>query len=934
VDPITIAFINLAIGVAASLIGQMVKKPPPKAKPSGISGNISTGGDVPLSFILGRFGTAGHLDYVGTYGTIGDTPNAFLVHAVSVQDLPARGLNRVAVFGEWVEFGDEEESRGYPAVGRYAGRLWMKFFDGTQTSADDFMLDKFGDHPNRPWDSDMIGRGVAWVRMVARFDREIWNGFPEYFFEVDGIACDDPRGDDSQDNPMVHLHQGLQGIYFGDEWVWGPQGIAASRLPEANWEAGMDLCDAAVDKKGGGTEPRFRAGAEIFVDQQPIDIFAELLETCLGRIAEIGGTYKILVAEPGDPVASFTDEDIRIDEGQNFDPFPGLESTYNGVNATYPEPSETYKVRGAPELRDTDLEEEDDARRLPADVSLTFVPYARQVQRLMKGLKQENRRFRNHALPMPPEWWEFEVLDTVSWTSARNGYDGKDFLITAMDDASDARQLVAIKELDGSDYDWSAEDDEQDFTVVPIETSPPPAQPMTGWAASPYTIVDAASAPRRPAILVEFAGLMADVRAVRIQARLDGDIVFDGEAPYDPSEATPSRVLSGAWCVGNEEYEVAGKLLPFSGRGTEWSAWLAVTTPDVGYAPEDLGATLQNMLDFFGVSIRDINEQMMLTSSLGADQDAANYSDRVYVLNQVSVGDATTYAASTEALLLAVGVDGSTLADALSAIEAASGDVTAGFLTRMTASASPGGSWVRYGTQIKAGFADDFVTVSDFWEVNSVSGLSRRVMKASETYIVDNGGNVLALFASGGAYLNAARIEDASITNAKIADAAITSAKIGTAAITSAKIGDLEVATIKIANAAVTDIIVDGPDTSGNFANSTSYATISSIVLPGGDYVTPVGAYIAINISNTGTLGNWLFDYIMEIQIDGGYVQIASAQSGPHSYTEVAKGMMAAQVPPLPAGSYTVRTRVKTNYGDAINHTKSRVLLAANGVKK
>jgi hypothetical protein len=183
-------------------------------------------------------------------------------------------------------------------------------------------------------------------------------------------------------------------------------------------------------------------------------------------------------------------------------------------------------------------------------------------------------------------------------------------------------------------------------------------------------------------------------------------------------------------------------------------------------------------------------------------------------------------------------------------------------------------------------------------------------------------------------YLNAARIEDASISNAKIADAAITSAKIGTAAITSAKIGDLEVATIKIANAAVTDIIVDGPDTSGNFANSTSYATISSIVLPGGDYVTPVGAYIAINISNTGTLGNWLFDYIMEIQIDGGYVQIASAQSGPHSYTEVAKGMMAAQVPPLPAGSYTVRTRVKTNYGDAINHTKSRVLLAANGVKK
>ena len=599
--------IQLLIGVVLTLAKSLIDQAlAPKQKEPGVRGSVTMGGDEPLSFIIGRYGSAGHLEYEGTWGSSGDTPNAFHTRVLSFSDLPIRRYNRFFVYGEAVTLGPvPHPTRGYPVLEYRKGskdHLWIKLYDGTQTAADPLLLAAFGTDPDRPWQADMIGRGVAYCVFTALVNRELFSGFPEYFAEVDGYDLGD---DDLNDAPAAFIRKTLHGFSYGGEWIWGLQGLPATRTPAANWDAQIAKCNLPIALLAGGTEKQYRAGAEISVDQQPIEVIPEWLNSCSGRIAEIGGIYKILVGAPAAPVVSYTDEDIIVTEGQTLDPFPGLESTFNGVNATYPEPAEKWGMKDAPALRSLALEEADDNRRLPADVSLPMVYSGTQVQRVMQAMHLEDRRHRTHTKTMPPWFWEYEVLDTTAWTSVRNGYINKIGLITMMDDLPNGNQFIGWKEQDPADYAWNPGTDERPYTTVPIIIARPTPQPMTGWGAAPAYIPDNEGLPRRPTIETSFASGLVDVRAARVQVRLAGAAapVFDAELPYDSVETEPSALLYGTF-LSVTAYEVRGKYLPFSGRETLWSnqdsdgtegPWLAVTTPPVvefdlpPIAPEDLG---------------------------------------------------------------------------------------------------------------------------------------------------------------------------------------------------------------------------------------------------------------------------------------------------------------------------------------------------------
>lgn len=759
-DPITAFFVNLLVGLALSAVGSLIQQATaPKQKQPGVKGNITVGGAEPLSFIVGRYGSAGHLEYAGTWGSSGDTPNAYLTHVISFGDLPIRGFNRFFVYGEPVTLGDTPHATlGYPVLEYRKGgkdHLWVRMYDGTQTTADPLLLSSFGSHPDRPWLSDMIGRGVPYVVFTAKINRELFSGLPEYFAEVDGYDLGDTA---LNDNPIALIRKTLQGFGYDGDWLWGLQGLPSSRTPSANWNAELAKCNVAIDLVGGGTEPQFRAGAEITVDQQPIEVINDLLASCSGRIAEIGGVYKVLVGAPGDPVVSFTDEDIIITEGQSFEPFPGLESTFNGVNASYPEPDEKWGMKEAPPLRDSDLEEEDDDRRLPATVKFPCVYSGTQVQRLMKAMHLESRRFRTHAHQMPPEFWEYEVLDAVEWTSARNGYEDKVFLITLMDDLPTGNQFMGLKEQDPADYDWDAEEDEQAYETAPLVIARPAPQPMTGWSVAPYTHTDADSNARRPGIEVTFAAGLVDVRAVRVQIRRDGetDPFFDGEYPYDPDLTSPAIYIIANAILPNQPYEARGIYLPFSGRETEWSAWLDVTTPNVKLTAADINIELDELageiaeqIRWIGSSVRDVLRKLEITGRLVAEQDLANFDtfDQLRRSTKVQLDELT--ASFDEVIEVALGPGGA-IATALSSLYAALGGNSAQVNVRWEAVAAPGGYAARYA--IQAAVDDgDFRSATLFLDVPSNPAHPTRVVVDANQFIVTDGsGDYPAFVVEGG----------------------------------------------------------------------------------------------------------------------------------------------------------------------------------------
>ena len=761
--------VGLVLNVVATLI-KSAQQQDQKPKVPGVRGSIQTGGDNPLSFIMGFYATAGHLKYAGTWGNSGETPNAYYSKVISVSDLPVRGLAGFFVNGERVTLAGSDTGDLGRAVLEYrvngVDHLWVKFYDGTQTVADPLMRAKFGSDADRPYTADMIGRGVSYFVATALVNRELFSGFPEYLAEINGIELDDPRGDGQHDNPMVGIYTLMKGIYYNGDWVYGPQNITDANFVYANLEAQMDKCDALRD---GTSEKRFRFGMEVSVDAEPHAIMVELLKACEGRLAEIGGIYKFLVGEPDDPVVSITDEDIVITDPQTYEPFPGFENLFNGIGATYPEPAEAWESKEAPPRYRSDLEVLDDNRRLPFATDYKAVPYALQVQELMRAAIEEVRRFRRHTQTMPPEWWEYEPLDAVAWTSDRNGYSSKSFIITAMDDLPNANQFVGLQEIDAADYDWVS-DYELPWDVSPLVIARPAPQVSTGWTSAPYTVTDADDKARRPAIEIFWDGGLIDVQQVRIQVRESWGgkkVISDVLRDYDIDAATPSHVVDNPSILPAATYEWRGIYIPFSGRITRWTnqdvdgtegAWGTETTPNVKLGALDIDVTFDEIaaeiaadLKWISTGVRDALENFERLGSLIAEQDLANFNDRQVLQRTLGKKVGDLEASFTEVIEVALGPGGA-IASALETLYAAMGGNTSEVNVRWEAVAAPAGYSARYA--ITAAVNDgSYRSASLLLDVPAdTESPTRIVLDADQTVISTDGGTtVAALFNSDGA---------------------------------------------------------------------------------------------------------------------------------------------------------------------------------------
>lgn len=694
--------VGIAITVFRGLLAQALQKKPQEP---GVQVRLSSGGDTPQSFIMGSCATAGHLVYGGTWGKAGKTPNAYLTKVIALSDLPLHALTGMWVGDQKVTLptmtGSPPTDQGWP-VAEYnqdgTDYLWIKFYDGTQTAADSFLTTTFGSDPDRPWESDMIGRGIAYVIVTARRNDELFAGVPNFLFETDGINLYDPRKDDTvggdgdhrwddpttwepSDNPIVHIYNIIRGIRYDGEWVYGGQTISGYQLPVANWIAAANACDEEIENADESTEPRYRSGCEISVDQEPADVIEVIKRGCSGHCNEVGGAFKFLVGAPGAAVYSFTDEQIIVTEGQSFDPFPGLESTHNGAQASYPEPAEKWAAKDAPAYLRSDLETLDDGRRLVADISYPTVPYALQVQRLLKEAVEAARRFKQHQFYLPPDAQVLEPGDVVAWTSARNSYSDKKFLVMEVADQPNLLVLVTLMEIDPSDYSWDPLTDEKPYSVGVIGPVRAPSQNFAGWAVEPYTFVDASGNPRRPGILVKADGDLDDVEFVRVQVRRDGEttLEYDSVYPYgDPNTNTdPLEIpITFGAILPNEDYEVRGFLVPYSYRPTNGSSWLKVTTPDIKLGSGDiypidlaaLNADVKELMAWTASGYRDVMDELLMVTTWAANQELANFADKQQLRTELrSESDGIT-AAYTEAITVATGPS-SALAQRITSLE-------------------------------------------------------------------------------------------------------------------------------------------------------------------------------------------------------------------------------------------------------------------------
>ncbi|PTX02072.1 hypothetical protein [Pararhodobacter aggregans] len=599
--------LRLLGSVALSALSQALA---PKPKPSGLrTENTLSGGTTPEAFMLGATATGGTFVCPPmSHGSAGKTPNAFLTYVIELAGIPGHQLDGLILNGERVAILADapHPDYGQRLGGAYEGRAWIRYHDGSQTTADAMLLAKYPAPFVRPWSADMVGAGICYAVLTFRYDREVFQGWPQCRFELSGVPLYDPRRDSSvggegahrwgqpatyepSNNTAVQIYNAARGIALPSGDVWGGE-IPAEDLPLAVWIAAMNIADTPADDGAAGTEPAFRSGIEVQVADEPFSVIEELLKGCNGAMTETGGVWSLRLGGPGLPVLFLEDDGIIADEAEDFAPFPPIDQIFNAISATHPDPASLWESRESELRANPAWEAEDGGRRLPTSLSLPTVPYPVQVDRVLAALIADHRRMRRHVMTLDTPGAVLEAGDTIAWSSVANGYDGKLFEVTELSRDLFTQQVRAsLREVDPGDYDPPS------GLVRPNVPVPAPVRPavqsVPGFAVSPY-VLDVEGEARRAGILALWDPEGADdARGLRITIRRAGQ---GGDGDERPPYLVPAgmAVITEGLVAG--DYEVRARLRV--DRPTSWTAWLPVTVADVRLGLVELSTEITGWL--------------------------------------------------------------------------------------------------------------------------------------------------------------------------------------------------------------------------------------------------------------------------------------------------------------------------------------------------
>lgn len=559
----------------------------------------TSGGTDPQGTVLGRYATSGHLEYQGSHG--GNF--RYLCFVIAVGDLPGVSLSRVIIDGEYSELGSVAHADfGFPLQSKSdeAGndRGWVRFIDGTHTTAEAYLVDKFGLDEERPWTEDHILTGIPHVILTFdRLDRMFPNGRPDVRFELEGPALYDPRQDSTVGgtgsqlwadpatwaptrNLMVIGYNVFRGLTLPCGRIWGGQ-LPAEDLPLDWWTVAMDSCDTPV---GDNQRPRFEGGFEVRFEEEPADFLEELFSSANAEIYELGGYWYPLVAGSAAPIVDIGDSDILVSEPEHYKPFPGAETTFNAVTITHPSPNALWNAATLETITMQDWVAEDGRQRL-FELRLPMVSSPAQCRQIGKSLLRDNRRFRRHRFSLPPDYFHLQPLQTIRLTHAVNNYTLKTFKITEV--VYDLRALnvgISLQETEPDDF---ASDLTFELPELAQVTGAPqtPDAGVPGFAVTGIRLKDENGDDRGVAIRATWlSGLEGTTTALAFEARVAGGA--DDRVSASTSDVSALK-FNLEPVQANRPYEVQAKAIARR-RSTKWSVWLPVTTPDVRLGPDAL----------------------------------------------------------------------------------------------------------------------------------------------------------------------------------------------------------------------------------------------------------------------------------------------------------------------------------------------------------
>ncbi len=750
----------------------------PKQQAQAVQLQTSYGEDMPRSVAMGRVGTAGHHIYRNAYGK----GNRTIQDVYVLSHFRISRVTRVRAEGGWRLLGAAEDPTNGRRVLGIKGQVWVKVYTGTMSQAADPGLIARSNPPGR-WTAAHRGAGVAYAVVTQVLDREQMQQPWQAFFEIEGAPLYDWRKDSSiggdgphrwndpatwefSENPALMQYGLERGFYNGPEMMVG-KGVRPSRLPLSEWTAAANICDEMVN---GGR--RYKAGL-IAAAGQGVSHDANmqpLFEACAATwVEDASGEYPLVGAEQA-VIATFTDDDLMIDEPFRFSKYRTRSELVNTVAGTWRDPEAFYETVPFATRIDQDALAED-RERLAVSIPYGAVNDVKVADRLADIAIRASRYQGNAAVCLHPKFLDRSQPGRwIRWNSAKHGdrrFQIGQKRLGPLGEKGARNVYLELQEVAQGVFDPTQ------YTTTPVVPTTPGeaeyANLATNFLAGGVQVLRPGSEERIPGIRFTYDAF-DDITVVAV------------EIEYRPQGATDSAIkrvdlplqtlVTSDGVLADTTYEYRHWIVTNPQRTTFPSAWELVDTPEASLPAVSVGLgqikrdIYERLTELAGEAddIRARLEQIALAASDAAGVVADQNSVAVRFRNATAVA-MTSLSASVEE------IDGqlTAIADAMTAVEASVDDLSAGGLWRMTAQAGSGDVVARIVMQVRANASTAWVSAATIWEAGFVGGdplqpFSRFVVKADQFVVTDGTTESSPLvFEDGELKLQVARIAQAII---------------------------------------------------------------------------------------------------------------------------------------------------------------------------
>ncbi|MDH2364880.1 phage tail protein [Providencia rettgeri] len=299
-------------------------------------------------------------------------------------------------------------------IGTFGDKASYEFHNG-RTDCDPYLL------KNAPsWKSDMIGDGLAWLRLTLKYDAEKFPyGVPNIKVEVWGKPIYDPRI-----NKTAWSNNGALIIL---DFYRSYLGVPDSDIDFDAFKVAADLCSEPVTTPEGNTEPRYTINGAYELSESPSAILDHMHKCIAAEPTYVAGKHGILMQAYNGP-AVLRIEPNQIIDTVNITPELSLRDATNAIYGTFVDAEQQYiKTDFEPVIVDEWIEE--DGLEIKENMDYRFVTSPYQAARLSNLYLRKKRAGRRVQLRMNMDGYAYRPGEVILLNLPQIGIQNLEFRV-------------------------------------------------------------------------------------------------------------------------------------------------------------------------------------------------------------------------------------------------------------------------------------------------------------------------------------------------------------------------------------------------------------------------------------------------------------------------------------------------------------------------